>query len=96
MEISDNTKKMFNVLVVTGALLGATQVQAQNDEKEEIKCRLEMTKTERLPIINKIKSKTICLDNEDTQITLSEIDQMIKIEADENDCATPFCGCWLG
>ncbi len=91
MNIKKNVSKMFNVLVVGGALMASDSISAS----EKSHCKLELKNTEQ--IFNRIT----CLDDFDKNLTLNEIleetkDHIEPPNQNEDTCFSPFCGCWLG
>lgn len=85
MGIKSNVSKMFNVLVVGGAMMASVNLSADDGTK----CNLELhdQKTG--------FTQVTCLDDFDQNESLSAI--LKEIEDEKGlDCITPFCGCWLG
>jgi len=85
-----NIGKLFSVLVVGGALMAqAGQDTELSPTADEVSCKIEVHQN--YDSFGQVETIVTCLDEKSDEEAL----QVIK-EARKNDCASPFCGCWLG
>ena len=96
--------KLFGVLVVGGSMMayGGEPVSPQETkEKEEERknCQLEMVLSNSSHFKPLCPDTILCLDDKSDEEILETVEKERKYCPDFSDgtnCATPFCGCWLG